>query len=172
MFKVLEKLGFDGRWIAWVKECVCSVKYSIMVNGGQVCSISPNRGLRQGDPLSPYLFLIVADVFSILMKKAVMNKAIVGVTMRKRCPVVSHLLFADDSLVFLEAKPQTCSNFMDLIGSFSEASGLTLNLQKSSLFFSPNASDMLKEEIKGILGMAEMRGPVQYLGLPILWGKV
>lgn len=91
MFKVLEKLGFDDRWIAWVKECVCSVKYSIVVNGGQVCNISPNRGLRQGDPLSPYLFLIVADVLSILMKKAVMNNSIVGIKMKKRCPMVSHL---------------------------------------------------------------------------------
>lgn len=60
---------------------------------------------------------------------------------------------------------------MDLIASFSDASGLTLNLQKSSLFFSSNASNILKEEIKGILGMSEVKGSVQYLGLPALWGK-
>ncbi|KAF7148704.1 hypothetical protein RHSIM_Rhsim03G0167500 [Rhododendron simsii] len=76
LFQVMEKMGFEGKWIAWVKQCVCTVKYSIMVNGGQVCEINPKRGLRQGDPLSPYLFLMVADVFSILMKKAVLNKSI------------------------------------------------------------------------------------------------
>ncbi|KAG5527030.1 hypothetical protein RHGRI_028084 [Rhododendron griersonianum] len=171
LFRVMEKMGFDGRWIDWVKQCVCSVKYSITVNGGQVCSVSPSRGLRQGDPLSPYLFLIVADVFSILMQKAVANKSIGGIRMKKRGPVVSHLLFADDSLIFLDAVPQSCLNFMDLVACFSEASGLSLNIQKSSLFFSPNIEDSLKEEIKGIMGMEEMKEAVQYLGLPAFWGR-
>lgn len=171
LLKVLEKMGFDPQWIGWIKQCVCSVKYSFVVNGGQIGCVTPGRGLRQGDPLSPYLFLLVADVFSNIMTKAALSKSIKGIKMKKRCPVLSHLLFADDSLVFLEANPLSCANFMDLIKEFSIASGLTLNIQKSSLFFSANIEEGVKNDIKSILGMDEMKEDVQYLGLPAFWGR-
>lgn len=105
LFKLMEKMGFDMKWIKWVEQCVCSVRYSIMANGGQVCAITPGRGFRQGDPLSPYLFLLVSDVLSTLLQKAIINKSLGGIRMKKSCPIVSHLLFADDSMVFLEAVP-------------------------------------------------------------------
>lgn len=132
-----------------------------------MCEVIRSRGLRQGDPLSLYLFLMVADVFSVLIQKAVVNNSIGGVRMKKRCLIMSHLLFADNSLVFLEAIPQSCLNFMDLISVFSEASGLFLNVQKSSVFFSPNAKVDVMDEIKGILGMEEMERTAKYLDLPI-----
>lgn len=142
-----------------------------MVNGGQICSVTPQRGLRQGDPLSSYLFLIVADVFSKLLSKAVSNNSIKGITMKKRCPMVSHLLFADDFLIFLDAEPQTCVNFMDLLKCFSEASDLSLNVHKSNLCFSANTKEDTRNEIKSILGMEEMGFSAQYLGLPLFWGR-
>lgn len=86
-------------------------------------------------------------------------------------PVVSHLLFANGSLVFLEAKPQCCANFLQVAEAFSEASGLAINATKSSLFFSANASAELKGEIMGVLGMQEMEVTSQYLRLPVFWGK-
>lgn len=171
LFAVLKKMGFNETWIGWIKECASTVKYSINANGEQVCNIIPNRGLRQGDPLSPYLFLIAANVFSTLMNKAVSSKALVGIRMKRKCPIVSHLLFADDSLVFLEATATYCSNFWDLISCFSAASGLEVNAQKSSLFFSLNTPQVLKEEIKTLLGMNEMDSNAKYLGLPTFWGK-
>lgn len=91
--------------------------------------------------------------------------------MKRKCPVVSHLLFADDSLIFLEADTLSCSNFKILASCFSEASGLAINVQKSSLFFSANASTDLKAEIKRILGMPEMDPKAKYLGLPAVWRK-
>lgn len=132
---------------------------------------SPKKGLRQGDPLSPYLFLLVANVFSKLMSKVVTNKSILGVTMKMNCLVISHLLFADDSLVFWEAKQQSCRNFMTFMKEFSKASGLSLNTHKSSLLFSANANDAIKAEIKRTMGMEEMKHSVQYLGIPTVWGK-
>ncbi|KAF7143420.1 hypothetical protein RHSIM_Rhsim05G0112800 [Rhododendron simsii] len=98
LFSVLQGMGFNETWVEWIKECVHTVKYSINANREQVCNITPNRGLRQGDPLSPYLFLIAVNVFSSLMNKATCNKTLAGVRMKRKCPIVSHLLFADDSL--------------------------------------------------------------------------
>lgn len=171
LIKVMEKMGFSPVWIRWIKECVCSVKYSITANGEQVCNVDPNRGLRQGDPLSPYLFLIASNVLSILINKAILKKSLVGVRMRRKCPVASHLLFADDSLIFLEANSRCCNNFKDLVLGFSEASGLTINLQKSSLFFSSNTKADMRGEIKNIFGMEEMTEGAKYLGLPMFWGR-
>lgn len=107
-------------------------------------------GLCQGDPLSPYLFPIVADMFSILMQKAVANKSIGGIRMKKRGPTVSHLLFADDSLVFLDAVPQSCLNFMDLVACFSEAFGLSLNIQKSTFSSLQTLKSTSKKRLRGL----------------------
>lgn len=112
LFQVMERMGFSAVWINWIKECASTVKYSINANGEQICNVIPSRGIRQGDPISPYLFLIAANVLSIMINKAVSNKSLVGVRMRKKCPMVSHLLFADDSLIFLEADPRYCTNFL------------------------------------------------------------
>lgn len=171
LIKVLERMGFSASWIGWVKECVCSIKYSITANGEQVCNTVPSRGLRQGDPLSPYLFLIASNVLSILINKAILKKSFVGIRLRRKCPIISHLLFADDSLVFLEAKTEVCSNFKDLVMSFNEASGLSINFQKSSLFFSANTNEDMRNEIKDIFGMEVMTEGSKYLGLPMFWGR-
>lgn len=85
--------------------------------------------------------------------------------------MVSHLLFVDDPLIFLEADPRYCNNFLHLMLCFSDASGLTVNPQKSSLFFSPNTPSDLKEDVKSIFGMNEMDNGAKYLGLPTFWGR-
>lgn len=171
LLRLLNKMGFDEKWISWIEQCVCSVSYSFFLNGSQICNVLPDRGLRQGDPLSPYLFLMVADVFSLLLNKAVSNKTLMGIKMKKKCPMLSHLFFADDSLIFLEANPKCCLNFMEVAKAFSEATGLSINAHKSSAFFSANSSSQLKGEILGVLGMKEMDPATQYLGLPAFWGS-
>lgn len=73
------------------------------------------------------------------------------------------------SLIFLEAKAQYCANFMQLASAFGEASGLSINIQKSSLFFSPNTPMEKWQEIRAVLRMGDMDTKAKYLGLPTLW---
>jgi hypothetical protein len=94
---VLAKLGFHSTWIQWVMACVTTVRYSIRFNGHLLDSFTPSRGLRQGDPLSPYLFLFVADGLSCLIRKKIEEGALQELFICRRAPGISHLLFADDS---------------------------------------------------------------------------
>lgn len=93
------KLGFPICWIKLTMECVISVSYAIIVNGQPVGNIKPSRGLRQGDPLPSYLFLLCAEALSSMLSQAEINGVITGVPTSKRGPKISHLFFADDHLL-------------------------------------------------------------------------
>ena len=99
--QMMEKLGFCQRWIQLIMKCVSTVSYRIKVNGALSESFEPERGLRQGDPLSPYLFLLCAEGFSALLAKAEEDGLISGVKICRNAPSISHLLFADDSLILI-----------------------------------------------------------------------
>lgn len=99
--KIMLKLGFNTRWVNLIMACIKSVSFSIVLNGQPYDLIVSERGLRQGDPFSPYLFLLVIEGLHTLFKKAKDNDVIRGVSMCATRPQISHLLFMDDSLVFL-----------------------------------------------------------------------
>ena len=98
--KIMQKLGFDNKWCALIMKCVTTVSYSMKINGKPKGHIVPSRGIRQGDPLSPYLFLLCAEGLSALIKKEVENGRLGGVAVYRWGPKISHLFFADDSLIF------------------------------------------------------------------------
>ena len=97
--RALSKWGFSYQWISRIMACVTSVKYSVKFNGKLLEPFSPSRGLRQGDPLSPFLFLFVADALSILLNKSMREEGLKGVKICRSAPVISHLLFADFSRI-------------------------------------------------------------------------
>jgi hypothetical protein len=99
----MEKMGFEAMWIKWMRMCVTNVKYHILVNDERVGPINPGRGLRQGDPLSPYLFIICAEGMTALTKQSERKGLLHGIKVCRRAPSISHLLFADDSLLFFRA---------------------------------------------------------------------
>ncbi|XP_021759598.1 uncharacterized protein LOC110724485 [Chenopodium quinoa] len=120
---VMKKMGFSEMWISRIMACLESVNFSFKINGKISGSVSPTRGLRQGDPISPYLFLLCADAFSTLLNKAATNNLIHGARICKGAPRVSHLFFADDSILFARANVQECSVIADIISKYERASG-------------------------------------------------
>ena len=100
---IMRKLGFSNRWIKIVLSCVSTVSYSILINGEPKGRIIPSRGLRQGDPLSPYLFILCAEGLSSLIQAATNENFLHGVVVARGAPKISHLFFADDSLLFCKA---------------------------------------------------------------------
>lgn len=169
--RIMQKMGFDAKWIDLMMECVKSPSYSILLNGEPHGFVSPTRGIRQGDPLSPYLFLICAEGFTALLRKAERDKRLSGISVCRGGPRISHLLFADDSLLFCQAKLEECNNLMDILTLYEESSGQKINRDKTAIFFSRNTAENKREEIKSRWGAQVLSQYEKYLGLPALVGR-
>ncbi|XP_058758128.1 uncharacterized protein LOC131631355 [Vicia villosa] len=168
---MLSRMGFADKWIQWVMMCVTTVNYSILVNTEIVGPIQPGRGLRQGDPLSPYLFILISEGLSALIKGAVAKGDIHGVQICRGAPSVSHLLFADDCFLFCRASISEVTNIMEILKTYEAASGQEVNLNKSEVFFSRNLSIPAQEDIARIMGVRHVLGTGTYLGLPSMIGR-
>jgi hypothetical protein len=169
--QIMAKMGFSQRWIEVIMRCVSSVWFSVKVNGGKSEPFSPSRGLRQGDPLSPYLFLFCVEGFSTLLKKAQDDNMLKGVQFGTDGPHITHLLFADDSIVFLEASVESFLTLKEVLLAYESASGQKVNLQKSAIFFGDGCSQERKNELKQALGVTEEALGERYLGLPTVVGR-
>jgi hypothetical protein len=106
LYYMLGRMGFSDRWIRWVKCCVESGSVSVLVNGSPTNEFSMERGLRQGDPIAPFLFLIIAEGLGGLMREACSKKVFSGYKVGKSDEVVSHIQFADDTLLIGEMSLQ------------------------------------------------------------------
>ena len=168
---VMLKMGFERRWVNLIMECLSTVSYSVLINGEPHGYIRPSRGLRQGDPLSPYLFLICAEGLSALFRAAERERRLCGVSICRGGPRLSHLLFADDSLIFCRALQSDSMALKEILHNYEMASGQQLNFEKSALFFSKNTPQQIKEDISTILGTSLTSNFGKYLGLPPLIGR-
>jgi hypothetical protein len=149
-------------------ECVTSVTYSVMVNGEQRGFIKLERGFRQGDPLSPYLFLICAEGLSVLLRKAERDSLIRGVSICHGGPRVSHLFFVDDSIIFCRATISKCAILLKLLSTYENASGQQVNGGKTALFFNNNTLQDCRETILNLFGTTATTQFEKYLGLPLI----
>lgn len=134
----MQSLGFCDQWIDWMMRCVSTVSYDICFNGSTIGPITPRRGLHQGDPLSPYLFLFCVEGLSNLLDKAEVEGKIHGCKISSTAPEISHLLFADDSFLFFKASLAESNYIKEILQTYAYVSGQEINYQKSGIMFSSN----------------------------------
>jgi hypothetical protein len=115
---IMLKLGFRTVWVDMIMRLVTSVTFSVLFNGERLDNFKPSRGIRQGDPISPYLFLLAAEGLSCLLKDKVQSSMVAP-----SAPMVSHLLFADDSLLFFKASRENAEIIKDTLQVYCKASG-------------------------------------------------
>ena len=143
--KIMLKMGFQDSWVAMIMQCVSTVTYSILLNGEPKGFIEPSKGLRQGDPLSPFLFLFCVEGLNALLNKAVDNGEIRGLSLCRQGPKITHLFFADDCLLFCKAKKKECQIIHQLLHWYNSASGQLVNKDKTTLFFSRNTPEEVQQ---------------------------
>lgn len=100
----MQSMGFCNKWIAWILLCVKTVTYNFCFNDSSIGPVFPKKGLRQGDPLSPYLFLICVKGLSNALDVAASNGDVHGCRIAPTAPTVYHLMFADDSFLFFKVR--------------------------------------------------------------------
>ena len=153
----MERMGFCARWVALMMSYVKSVSYSIMVNGEPIGLIHPKKRIRQGDPLSPFLFLLCTECLHALIKHSVRNGDIKGFSLCKWGPKLTHLFFADDSLLFCRSITNDCNNVLKLLGEYESWSGQKINKDKTAIFFSKSTSDEAKSSTKNLFQVQEVK---------------
>ena len=132
--EVMKMMGFPTLWRKWIKECIGTTSASVLVNGSPTAEFPLKRGLRQGDPLSPFLFLLAAKGFHVFMELLSVNNLFLGYHMGRSKPViVSHLQFVDDTLILGEKSWANVRGMCFVLLLFESLFGLKVNFSKSHL---------------------------------------
>ena len=168
---VLERFGFASSFVNLVMQCVSSVSYSFLVNDTAHGRVLPLRGIRQGDPLSPYIFILCGEVLSGLCRRAQRSGHLSRLRVAIPTPRINHLLFADDTMFFLDTDDRSCSSLMKILHQYKTSSGQLINTAKSSISFSAKTPQVIRERVKSHLGIAQEGGVGKYLGLPEHFGR-
>ncbi|GJT55301.1 RNA-directed DNA polymerase, eukaryota, reverse transcriptase zinc-binding domain protein [Tanacetum coccineum] len=169
--KILINFGFHEKMVGWIMSCVSTAAFTIGINGERYGYFRSGRGLRQGDPVSPYLFTLIMEVFSLMLARKV--KECKKFKFHKGCKEMqlTHLSFADDLLVLCHGDEVSVNVIKDALLEFSNCSGLKPNMEKSVVFFG-SVKEITKQKIIEILPFKVGKLPVRYLGIPLLAKKL
>eukprot|EP00253_Pinus_taeda_P030389 PITA_30389 len=159
---MLIAFGFCSMWVRWIMSLVTSAQFSILINGIPSRPFKPSRGIRQGDPLSPFLFVLMAEGLGRHIKNALLSHQLKGLSVHNT-PANSHQQFVDDTMLFRYPSVQEASRFKALLNDFSEASGTNVNCTKSQIFFF-HTPPAVNTAVTFILGFPSAALPSKYLG--------
>ncbi|GKV52656.1 hypothetical protein SLEP1_g59229 [Rubroshorea leprosula] len=162
---MMDSFGFGIKWRGWIMECLSTARISILVNGSPTREFEVGKGLRQGDPLSPFLFLMIGEGLQGLVQKAVTEGMLHGIVIGKNGLNVSLLQFAD-TIFMGRADAENIRMVKDVLRWFEIMSGLRINFNKSSIY-GYNVSERWLKGSAGMLRCGVGRAPFLYLGLPI-----
>ena len=165
---LLKRMGFGVRWCRWIRTCISIVQFSVLLNRSPADFFGSSMGLRQGDPLYPILFLLMMEIFSKMMKRAEGAGLFRGFGADGRrgggiC--VSHLLFADDTILFCDADEEQILHVRMLLFCFQAVTGLKVNALKCEMV--PIGEVPNLHVLAEILGCQIGSLPITYLGMPL-----
>ncbi|CAN1132549.1 Transposon TX1 uncharacterized 149 kDa protein [Linum perenne] len=168
---ILKAMGFGEAWCRWIQECLRTVNFSVLINGETSDPFKPTRGIRQGDPLSPYLFIILSNSLSFLIEKGINEGSLKGLTLNSGCPTLTHVLFADDTIIFGDASVAEAMKIRSTMERYANITGQVINNEKSSIMFGRHTPQGLKDIIVRHLGFNTILPFGKYLGVPTEWGR-
>jgi len=166
LLDVLKQMGFGETWCGWIKGDLNSTEVSVLVNGSLTSTFKLEKGVRQGDPLSPYLFIVSMEGLTIAIKEATTKRLIKGVELPKMGPKVTNFHYTDDTFLIGVWKEQYMKNLMLILICLHMASGLRINSGKSTMT-GIGVPDQTIERMATELRCKARKLPFTYLGLPI-----
>ncbi|XP_076936463.1 uncharacterized protein LOC143603585 [Bidens hawaiensis] len=166
LLSVLHQMAFPSKWCEWIRGVLVSARSAVLVNGSPTFEFGCQKGVRQGDPMSPFLFIILLEAFSGLMNKACDIGAFDGIRLPNDRPVLSHLLYADDAMLMGEWSEFNYANMKRILRIFYLCYGLKINLHKSVLYGVGVDIEYLKIEAEA-LGCKAGDIPFVYLGIKV-----
>ncbi|CAA7028586.1 unnamed protein product [Microthlaspi erraticum] len=170
LLNILDAFELPSIFISWIRTCISSPHYSVSVNGELAGFFKGEKGLRQGDPISSSLFVLVMDIFSKLLDKEV-SQGSIGIHPLCDDPLITHLSFANDVLIFFDGSEDSLRHILQVLSRFKHFSGLALSLRKSCLFLDGNNVDLARH-LASLVGLQHGSLPLSYLGLPLMPHKL
>jgi hypothetical protein len=171
ILSIMKRLGFHSSSINWIKLYISSSSFSILINGNPFGLFYPKRGLRQGDSLSPFLFILGSEVLSCLLFREEAYGNLKGLKIARNTLAIHHPLFADDLLIFGKATLKEATSIQSFLKKYYFWSDQSINNGKSSIRFSSNTHPSTVALILDILPFSPNHTKSIYLGLLILFGN-
>jgi hypothetical protein len=165
--RVLKAIGFDTKIIDLIFQCISTVSFTLLLNGCKSASFSPSKGIRQGDPLSLYLFILCSEVLAHLINRDVERGQINGLKIAPRAPPISKLLYVDDVLLFCGAKINEVSSLLRCVEKYCVWSSQLVSIDKSGVFVSKGVHPHFCRQIKDQWGFKTLPKDAKYLRLPL-----
>lgn len=164
---VLHYFGFNHIWINWVMLCVRSASFNVLINGSIVGYITPSRVLIQGDPMSPYLFILCTEILTRLLLRSSRQGKLKGALMSRQSLEITHVLFADDLILCGRATKKVAKEISDCLRTYCQWSGQQVNAAKLPINFSKNTPRTKAISVNPILGFQCIHEFTKHLGLPL-----
>lgn len=169
IIQIFRTADFPPIFTNWIVQCITTTSFSIKVNGELCGFFRGSRGLKQGDPLPPCLFIMAMEVYSNMINSS-FDAGLIGFHLLGRNPKVSHLVFAEDIIILFDGTAGSLQGIASYLGSFQRLSGLSMNKHKTDLFTAGLNSE--EAESLNIFGFQMGSLPIRYLCLPLLHRKL
>lgn len=167
VYKALIMVNVSPRLIRIIQACMASSRVTVLVNGSGQGFIKPTRGLRQGCPLSPYIFIWAMEFLSKQLQLHLERGAIKGIKLATTAPQLTRVFYADDLMIMGKATLQEAQQMLSILNEFALASGLQVNPQKSTMWFSRCCSDNCRQQLFLAFGAREAEINEKYLGIVV-----